>query len=56
MFIELKSENSEKLEYIDSSCLIKMEIVDMEQRNKLSAVKKYWDRVSEVPTFIQTKI
>lgn len=48
MFIEIKSEDSEKLEYIDSSHLIKMEIIDMETRNKLSAVKKYWDGVSHV--------
>lgn len=48
MFIEIKTKSSEKIEYIDSSCLIKMEIVDMEQRNKFAAVKKYIPGVSHV--------
>ena len=40
MFIEIKNLYSKSLEYIDSSCLIKMEIVDMEKRNEFAAVKK----------------
>ena len=52
MFIEINDQSSRSSEFIDSSCLIRMEIVDIERRNKFAAVKKYY----EVPPFIWTKI
>ena len=48
MFIEIKDKSSRGVEYIDSSCLINMQIMDMEKRNKFAAVKKYIPGVSHV--------
>ena len=42
MLIEIKTQSSRSVEYIDSSCLINMEIIDMEKWNERSAVKKYF--------------
>ena len=41
MFVEVKTEPSRSVEYIDSSCLISMSIIDIDERNQRSAVKKY---------------
>lgn len=48
MFIEIKTKSSGSLEYIDSSCLINMQIVDIDRRNERSAVKKYISGISHV--------
>ena len=49
MFIEVKTQSSGRLEYIDSSCLTRMEIVDIAKRNERAAVKKgYGDGRSHI--------
>lgn len=49
MFIEINDPSLRSSEFIDSSCLIRMEIVDIERRNKFAAVKKgYGDGRSHI--------
>ena len=42
MFIEINDPSLRSSEFIDSSCLIRMEIVDIDKRNEFAAVKKGW--------------
>ena len=42
MFIGIKTQSSRSSEYIDSSGLIRMEIIDVDKRNEFAAVKKGW--------------
>ena len=49
MFIEINDPSLRSSEFIDSSCLIRMEIVDIEKRNEFAAVKKgYGDGRSHI--------
>ena len=49
MFIEINEKSSSSSEFIDSSCLIRMEIVDINKRNEFAAVKKgYGDGRSHI--------
>ena len=49
MFIEINDPSLRGSEFIDSSCLIRMDIVDIKRRNEFAAVKKgYGDGRSHI--------